>query len=155
AASGARLAAPSPILLVGAALSAFQALVWGICARIAWRTRRRLLVTVPFSGLLPVIMTCMAAFSLLDGIRWLVEPLSPPLPRWLSVLSISRDWLLLAAAAVGVHAVQLFPAREARPSARAIALTYGLAAVIGLGSVLLFDVVPASSVEERIRFYTI
>jgi signal transduction histidine kinase len=154
-ANGHRLAAPSPILLVGAALSAFQALVWGICARIAWRARRRLLVTVPFTGLLPVLMTCMAAFFVLDGVRWLLEPLSPPLPAWLSALSIARDWLLLAAIAVAVHAVRLFPAREARPSARAIGLSYGLAAVIGLGSVLLFDVVPASSVEERIGFYTI
>jgi signal transduction histidine kinase len=154
-ASGHRLAAPSPILLVGAGLSAFQALVWGVCARIAWRARRRLLMTVPFTGLLPVLMTCMAAFSLLDGVLWLLSPISPPLPAWLSALSIARDWLLLAGAAVAVHAVQLFPASEARPSARASGLSYGLAAVIGIGSVVLFDVVPASSVEERIRFYTI
>jgi len=154
AASGYRLAAPSPIVLVGAALSAFQALVWGICARVAWRARRRLLMTTPFTGLLPVLMTCMAAFSVLDGVRFLLSPLAPPLPAWVSALSVARDWLLLAGIAVAVHAVELFSAREAPPSARAVGLSYGLAAVVALGSVLLFDVVPASSLEERIRFYT-
>jgi signal transduction histidine kinase len=90
----------------------------------------------------------------LDGVRLLLSPVLPPLPAWLSALSVARDWLLLAGIAVAVHAVQLFSAREAPPSARAVGLSYGLAAVVGLGSVLLFDVVPASSVEERIRFYT-
>ena len=153
AASGYRLAAPSPIVLVGATLSTLQALVWGICARVAWRARRRLLMTTPFTGLLPVLMTCLAAFSVLDGVHLLL-PLSPPLPAWLSALSIARDWLLLAGIAVAVHAVELFSAREAPPSPRAVGLSYGLAAAVALGSVLLFDVVPASSVEERIRVYT-
>jgi hypothetical protein len=41
AASGYRLAAPTPIVLIGAGLSALQALLWAICTRVAWSARRR------------------------------------------------------------------------------------------------------------------
>src|SRR5262249_14854568 len=127
--------------------------VWGICARIAWRARRRLAHAVPFAGLLAVFAMCMTAGSALGVLRWMLPPSSPPSPRWVSALPIAHDWFLLAGVAVAVHAVRLLSAREAPPSARSVGLGYGLAAAAALGSVLLFDVVPASSVEERIRFY--
>src|SRR5262249_59426631 len=58
AASGARLAAPSPILLAGAGISALQALVWGICARGMWRAVRRAAGGMRGTGLLARARAC-------------------------------------------------------------------------------------------------
>ena len=153
AAGGYRLAPPSSIVLAGAGLGVIEALIWGICARVAWRARRRLAHPVVFAGLLPVFMGCLTVSSVLDVGRWLLSPLSPPIPPWVTALSIAHDWFLLAGVAVALHAVRLFPTREAPPSALSVGLGYGLAAAAGLGSVLLFNVVPAASMEGRIRFY--
>jgi signal transduction histidine kinase len=153
AASGYRLAAPSAIGLVGVAVSAAQALVWGICARQAWRARGRLAAPASMTGLLAAFMTCMSAFCALDAGRSLLPPLAPPLPSWLSAISITRDWLLLAAAAMGAHLTGLLFARP--PTALWVGLNYGIAGAVALGSVLLFDVVPAASFEQRLRFYIV
>lgn len=154
-ASGYHLAPLPTVVLVGAGLAAIQALVWGICARIAWRARRRLARPVAFAGLLPVFMGCLAVSSAIEVVRWLLSPLSSPGPAWASALPIAHDWFLLAGVAVALHAVRLFGRRQAPPSAVSVGLGYGLAAAAGFTSVLLFNVVPASSMEGRIRFYVV
>src|SRR5262249_50313937 len=95
AASGTRLTAPSPILLAGAGISALQALVWGICARVMWRAVRRSAGGMPVTGLLAMLATCMSALCPPDTGPWILSPVAPPFPPSLSALSIARARLLL------------------------------------------------------------
>src|SRR5262249_39384554 len=121
--------------LVGAAMTAVEALVWGICARIAWRARRRLAGAAPLAGLVAMSATGMTVYCAAGVGRWLLlplEPASPPLP-WLSALSITHDWLLLGTVAVAVHASRLLAAHEPPPTAWWVGLNYGIAGALGLG----------------------
>src|SRR5262249_47306158 len=93
------------------------------------------------------------ALCTLDTGLWLLSPMTPPFPPWLSALSIARDWLLLAALAVGVHVVGLLFTRGPTPAPHWVGASYGAAGLVALASVLLFDAVPAWSQEQRLRFY--
>ena len=153
AAAGGRLAGPPPLAIAAASVSAVLGLVWGICARRAFRARQRPGGDGPLAGVLAVLMTCMTAFSVLTAICWLVASPELPATPWVAALYFLHDWTLLAAAALAMHAVRLVPGDTHPPTPRWVALSYVVAGAIGFAGVILLSAVSSGSLEQRVRVY--